>query len=428
MKKLLSMLLPLALVFTLVLCPSASAWAGSVSWKTAMSKTESYMTKKLSNPTCGDEWALLGLARNGAAVTDATYNKYCKNLKEVLADKKGVLDTRKYSEYSKVILTLTAMGKNPQDIGGYNLLEKLADFEMVKKQGINGPVWALLALDCGNYEIHKVEGVSQVTSRELLIENILSQEKEGGGFALTGDAADVDITAMVLTALAPYHTRSDVSAAIDRAVTVFSEKQLADGGFETLKTPNAESSAQVIVALTSLGIDPHKDKRFIKNNKSVLDALLTYYAAGGGFRHVNKSTVGYEPVVNGLATAQAYYGLTAYSRFLDGRNTFYDMKDGKTIARPAETAISSLKSLKTKEMTVKWKKTEDTKGYQIVYATNSRFTGSKTATASSSDTQKTIKNLKNGKTYYVKIRAYKDNGEGGRLYGQYSNVKKVKVK
>lgn len=304
MKKILSVFLSLTMAFTLVLSSAASAHGASVSWKTAMSKTESYMTKKLANPTYGDEWALLGLARNGAAVTDATYNKYYKNLGKVLADKKGVLDARKYSEYSKVILTLTAMGKDPTNVGGYNLFEKLADFEMVKKQGINGPVWALLALDCDGYEIPKVEGISQVTSRELLIENILSQEKEGGGFALTGDAADVDITAMVLSALAPYRTRTDVGTVVDRAIAVLSEKQMADGGFETLKTANAESNVQVIVALTSLGIDPHKDKRFIKNGKSVLDALLTYYATGGGFRHVNKSTVGYEPVVNGLATAQ----------------------------------------------------------------------------------------------------------------------------
>ena len=138
---------------------------------------------------------------------------------------------------------------------------------MVKKQGINGPVWALLALDCDGYEIPKVEGISQVTSRELLIENILSQEKEGGGFALTGDAADVDITAMVLSALAPYRTRTDVGTVVDRAIAVLSEKQMADGGFETLKTANAESNVQVIVALTSLGIDPHKDKRFIKNGE-----------------------------------------------------------------------------------------------------------------------------------------------------------------
>ncbi len=428
MKKILSVFLSLTMAFTLVLSSAASAHGASVSWKTAMSKTESYMTKKLANPTYGDEWALLGLARNGAAVTDATYNKYYKNLGKVLADKKGVLDARKYSEYSKVILTLTAMGKDPTNVGGYNLFEKLADFEMVKKQGINGPVWALLALDCDGYEIPKVEGISQVTSRELLIENILSQEKEGGGFALTGDVADVDITAMVLSALAPYRTRTDVGTVVDRAIAVLSEKQMADGGFETLKTANAESNVQVIVALTSLGIDPHKDKRFIKNGKSVLDALLTYYATGGGFRHVNKSTVGYEPVVNGLATAQGYYGLTAYSRFLNGKNTLYDMRDGKTIARPIKPTISSLKSLKTKQLTVKWKKISGVKGYQLVYAANSKFTASKTATATASSVQKTIKSLKKGKTYYVKIRAYKDDGEGGKLYGEYCSAKKVKVK
>lgn len=431
MKKLLSLLLSLTLVCTLGLSQAAFVHGESVSWKTAMAKTESYMTKKLTNPTYGDEWALIGLIRNGAAVTDATYNKYCKNLEKVLADKKGVLSARDYNEYSRVILTLTAMEKDPTNIGGYNLFERIADFDKVKVTGINGPVWALLALDCGNYEIPKVEGLSQITSRELLIETILSQEKKEGGFALKESYVkpDVDITAMVLTALAPYKERPDVEAVIDRALNMLSKKQMADGGFQTLNTANAESNAQVIVALTALSIDPHKDSRFVKNGKSVLDALLSYYVTGGGFRHVNKEVPGYKAVVNGLATIQSYYALTAYNRFLYSKNSLYDMKDGKAVARPIKPAISSLKSLKTKQMTIKWKKVSGVKGYEIVYATNSKFTtGKKTVTASASSVQKTIKSLKKGKTYYVKIRTYKDNGQGGKLYGAYCTVKKVKVK
>lgn len=119
----------------------------------------------------------------------------------------------------------------------------------------------------------------------------------------------------------------------------------------------------MIVGLTALGIDPTKDDRFIRNGKSVLDALLTYYDENsGGFRHVNTSTAGYKPEVNSMATEQGYYTLVAYDRLLDGKRSLYDMTDGKTISKPKKAVILSLKSTKTKTVTIKWKKISGAKG------------------------------------------------------------------
>lgn len=144
---------------------------------------------------------------------------------------------------------------------------------------------------------------------------------------MSGSAADADMTAMVIQALAPYREDAKVKEALDKAVETLSKMQNSDGGFSTFsgngneKVPTAESTAQVIVALTALGIDPHTDSRFIKNGMSVVDALTTYFVEGGGFKHVADGTR------DGMATEQGYYALTAYYRLLNKQNSLYDMTD-----------------------------------------------------------------------------------------------------
>lgn len=155
----------------------------------------------------------------------------------------------------------------------------------------------------------------------MLINHILEEEVKGGGWSIYG-AADTDVTAMAIQALAPYYkTNSAVKAAVDRGLTVLSNKQEADGGFGTWGTSTSESCAQVVVALSAMGIDANTDKRFVKNGKSALQGLLNYAISTGGFKHV--SNLGYDQ----MATEQGYYALTAYSRFKNGENSLYDMTD-----------------------------------------------------------------------------------------------------
>ncbi|MGN0658473.1 MAG: hypothetical protein ACI4LA_02580 [Emergencia sp.] len=427
-RKLISLLLVLTMVLSSVTCLASAA---TVTWKTAMSQTESYMTKGFSSPGYGDEWYILGLARSGAAVTDKTYETYCKNIAARLVEKGGQLENRdtEYARYSRVILALSALDQDPSDVGGYNLLEKLADFEMVTKQGINGPIWALLALDSKNYEIPQVSGVSVQTDRKMLIKAVTGAELPGGGFSMmAGGSPEPDITAMAVQALAPYREDAEVQAVIDRALKILSEMQSSDGNYELYGAKTSESCAQVVTALTALGIDPDKDSRFIKNGKSVLDAMLGFYASGGGFRHVKKDSKGNTAPVNGLATAQCYYALESFSRFVSGENRLYDMTDGRPVSKPLKVTISSLKSSKTKTAVVKWKKITGAKGYQVSYAYSSSFTSAKSTFVSSSAVQKTLKSLKKGKTCYVRIRAYKTDASGKKIYGSWSTVKKVKVK
>ena len=291
----------------------------------AYKKTGSYLHNTVTNPTVssiGGEWAVLGLSRSEFKVNSDYYNKYLANVINTLKENNGILHNKKYTEYSRVILGLTSIGYDVTNVAGYNLLAPLADYDKVIWQGINGPIWALIALDSHSYEIPKVADGKKKTSRDELIKAILNAEVPRGGWTLSGNNTDPDMTGMALQALAPYYNeRADVKAAVDRALTVLSNLQNNTGGFGSWGTVNCESCAQVIMGLTSLGINPNTDERFIKNGRSVLDAMLDFAASEGGFKHVINSSV------NGMATEQGYQALTAYYRFLNGKNSIYNMND-----------------------------------------------------------------------------------------------------
>ena len=265
----------------------------------------------------GSEWLVIALARSGRDVPDSYYDSVVK----AVQDADGVLSDRKFTEYSRTILALTAIGKDPTNVGGYDLLSKLADMDDVTFQGLNGAIFALIALDSNKYDVPAVaDGGKQVT-RDGLVAYILEQQLSDGGWALSGDSADPDMTAMALQALAAYRTGDKaVQSAVDKALKTLSGMQQADGGYSSWGTLNSESCAQVIIALTVLGIDPAKDSRFAKNGLTVLDALLSF-AADGGFRHTADGER------NDMATEQALCALTAYARLLDGKTALYDMTD-----------------------------------------------------------------------------------------------------
>ncbi|MEK4354747.1 S-layer homology domain-containing protein [Paenibacillus sp. FSL R5-0475] len=301
--------------------------------------TAAFLQKTVTNPvisSVGGDWTVFGLARSGVKVPDSYYAKYYANVEATLKEKAGKLHSVKYTEYDRVILALTSIGKNIDKVAGYNLLEPLADFDTVIKQGINGPVFALIALDSNHYDIPVVKDVKTQTTREMLIDYILGREINGGGWALGSNAtaADPDITGMVIQGLTPYYkTNAKVTAAVDRGIAWLSKTQTADGGFASWESTNSESIAQVIVALAGLGIDPHKDSRFIKNGRSAVDALLGFAAPEGGFYHVKQGGVGNGGAKPGevdlMATDQAMYALVAYDRFVKGQTSLYDMTDVK---------------------------------------------------------------------------------------------------
>ncbi len=313
-------------------------------------KTGAYLND-LGTPgvgSTGGEWIVIGLARAEYQVSTewsaGYYNNAVAYVKENIDKTTGRLHDVKSTDNSRLILALTATGRDVTNVDGYNLLTALADLDYLKKQGNNGPIWALIALDSYGYEIPNVTTGGTQATRENIIDTILAAQLSDGGWTLdTGTTSDVDMTAMALQALAPYYKdeshakHAEVKAAVDKALALLSKEQNSTGGYSSWGTGNSESCAQVVTALTALGINPDRDENFIKNGYSVLDALMVFYVEGQGFQH----TIGGGS--DGMATEQAYYAMASYYRLLDGKTSLYDMSDVKIMS--SEERIAEVQDL-----------------------------------------------------------------------------------
>ena len=407
--------------------------------------------------TGAGEWSAMDLLRGMYTGYDYInqipsdyFDKYIDVFEQYVIEKNGNLHRAKSTEYSRLILALSSLGYDVTNVaphfrtGGYNgevcdanaegaveysydfLLKYSVSMSYLYKQGINGPIWTLIALNTGDYSLytkdelqagldgtdtnlaHKMEALNitsieeeskavnantgKITNKGVstegkLLEYILScQVKQTSGdyadvtagWALAGSKPDPDMTGMALQALAPYYldenkfnnamenayysdditmsyTYEDLKTAVENAVWILSEIQEKNGGYASWGSINSESIAQVIVALTELGIDPlteaiylptiDKICSFVKEGaeyngvttNNMLDAILTFWANGsgnsadiGGFKHVTEGSDGGSgsgTEVNGMATDQATYALIAYERFIKGKNSLYDMTD-----------------------------------------------------------------------------------------------------
>ncbi len=297
--------------------------AAKADHKTIFDATGKYIVN-LGTPgvgSTGGEWMVIALARAGQSCPEGYYQNVVDFLKAEINDKEQ-LHRVKSTENARVILALTAAGYDVTNVDGHNLLMGLTDMTYIPKQGINGPIWALIAFDSHNYEIPVNPNATEQATREKLIAYILEKQLADGGWDLANRAADPDMTGMAIQALAPYYnTNNAVKTAVDKALICLSNKQLANGGFGSIDGICTESCAQVIVALTALGIDPETDPRFVKNGVSVLDAMCLFAVEDGGFAHVPNSGV------NGMATEQGQYALVSYFRFKEGKTTLYNMSD-----------------------------------------------------------------------------------------------------
>ena len=332
MKRLLSWILVLTLLFSLTACgkkeqddnQTVSIEQQKEVLADTIDQTGEFLHSSVADPTFGSvggEWLIMGLARSGLEISDEYYEIYFQNLCAYTAQQGGVLHAKKYTEYSRVILAVTAIGRDPADVGGFNMLQPLADFEQTVFQGINGPIFALLALDSGNYEIPENTVGSTQATRDLYVDYIINAQLENGGWSLMGGEAEIDVTAMALQALANYQDRKDVAEAVEKGLAVLSERQNDQGGYQynAAESVSSESVSQVIVALAELGI-ALDDSRFVKNGNTLLDALMQFQQADGGFAHLMDGETDL------LATEQAFYALVAANRVAQGESSLYLMK------------------------------------------------------------------------------------------------------
>lgn len=264
------------------------------------------------------EWLILALARGGiisGTDTSGAAVTYLENAYSVLRDMRDTKMSQP-TDYARVTLAMSALGvEAPQSV-----LDVVRDYDRVAAQGINAVTYALLALDSKPYK-----DAGDDALRDKYVALLLDNACESGGWVYGGDktsTADVDMTAMVLQALAPYYLNGDanVKTAVDKGLSALKTMQQSTGGFASYGTYNAESTAQVIVALTALGIDPTSAEW--KKTGDPVDALLHFYDASASmFRHTTNGKA------DQMATEQSAYALVAYSRFAAKQNRLYDMSD-----------------------------------------------------------------------------------------------------
>lgn len=311
----------------------------------AYAGAKAYIQSAVSAPVVSylfGEWAVLGQARAKVPLSEAYiaayYEKVVAYVKANIGYDGVLVDPESHNptvtDNERIILALTAIGKDPANVGDKNLLTALQDKDIMKvtdtsKTDINGLVMGLLALNSRNY----------TSDTSWLVQAILTQQNEDGSWSASADTkpvGDVDMTAMALQALAPYYKdggNETVNTAVEKALNWLSGKYRS--GYDS-----SESCAQVVIALSALNLDANTDARFTKTVEgktlSVLGNLLQYRVAeNGGFKHQFA-----DKAVNEMATEQALCAMAAYARFTEKANALYDMTDAACAHRFGEWQVT----------------------------------------------------------------------------------------
>ena len=228
--------------------------------------------------------AVYALWVSGADVPEDFYSEYLQALADwlALAEQRG-----KYAYVPGALRAVAAMGLDVTDFAGHDLLEPLRRPEMVEAD--EDRLDMLLDLDAAG-DAGKTDEFNAL--RETLITEALARQQSSGEFRYTskwpaelkqkGVAAEPDrfdyilLTAKSAQALAPYRSRAEVGAAIEKAIDYLSAQQLDSGGFLRYGEEDVEEDAVVLEMMQALGISPD-DERFVKNSRTVLDGMMGWY-------------------------------------------------------------------------------------------------------------------------------------------------------
>lgn len=246
------------------------------------------------------EWYVIALSQYG----DYDFSKYCAALSGYLSEN-GVGSASSRLKYA---FALAAAGSTE------NTYINEALNNSVGRHGVMSWIFGLHLLN-NEYQ-------SQEYSLSDVKEKLVSLQKSDGGWAITGSYGDTDVTAMAVQALAPhYNSDAAVTASVDKALDFLSIRQSETGDYASCGAYNAESTAQVLAALSMLGIDAETDSRFIKDGNTVFDGLSLYRLPDGSFSHKQGGAS------NETATVQVFCSSVSYILMKNGDSNLYILKE-----------------------------------------------------------------------------------------------------
>ncbi|OUB12081.1 cell wall anchor protein [Bacillus thuringiensis serovar yunnanensis] len=280
----------------------------------AISKT----SDKMLQDGVESDWVAVALSRSGKNVPIEAKLNYVKSVTEKVEKR---INRFSATDLARTIIMMNAMSADPKNVGGHNLVQKL--YESDKVNSVTGYAFALLAFDTKKYEIP----VESKWNRVALVEALLNNQHTDGGWTYNSSgskdsASSIDVTGMVLSALAPYQERSDVKPAIQKAVAYLYNEQLQNGGFSADGQENSNSTAQAIIGLSLVkDVDQNRLHKAMQN-------LLSYQLSNGEFKWLPSDQNG-----NGMATEQA---LLALLQFKEMGKSIYDWSnvDAGNVIKP----------------------------------------------------------------------------------------------
>lgn len=317
----------------------------TVNYKTPYNNTISYYYANNLQAEYGSSYAdiVTNLARSNYGVNKSYYKNYYNNVEKEIIAKRGVL-SESAGAVAKIIISLNAIGKDPHNVGGYNLVDILGDklntAEKTGSIGISNAIYALIALESKGLDYSTHENY-QAVSKKILVNYLVSTQFENGGFSYEESNADgisVDMTAMALTALADFNEDATVKAAISKGLAYMATQLNEEAGYAPYGSNSADTQAQVIVALIENGLNPKTATDFIKNGKwAISNILLNYDAKLGGFKYMVA-----DKEINPFTTSSAVLGLTAYDRLATNETNFYDLKNVNSSSLAIDTKAPTL--------------------------------------------------------------------------------------
>ncbi|PFO78816.1 DUF4430 domain-containing protein [Bacillus cereus] len=319
-------------------------------------------SKKMMEDGIDSDWVAIALARSGYNIPTETKISYLQSLTQKVEKRMGRFSA---TDTARTVLAISAVNGNPTNVAGKNLVQEL--YQSEKLNSVTGYTFALLALDTKKYEVP----AGAKWNRAALVKEILNAQHTDGGWTYNvesnkKEASNIDVTGMVLSALAPYQKQPEVKKVVDKAVKYLSTKQLKTGGFEADGQENSNSVAQAIIGLASTGIDP-TSKAFTKNNVNAVRNLLSYQLPNGEFKWLPSDKKG-----SSMATEQALLALVQYKAFVNGAGSIYDWTNSLTednkipVEEPKKPVVDEKKVIEKQEVIQKPKEQTNDEKSRVV--------------------------------------------------------------